>query len=115
MIELIKDHNLKKKQTSVVTKSPEEQLNYKNKELENQDQMTRNLYQEMERLQRQAEHIGDPLYMSQLKRQQMELDAQVRTMTKDIKTLQQEQYRREKRLEKIIKDGEPESFKDVQQ
>jgi len=38
----------------------------------------------------------------------MEIDQQIKLMTRDIKNLQQEQYRREKRLEKIINRGEPE-------
>lgn len=52
LIELMKDHNLKKKQSSQPQqlRSPEELVMGKTRELENQDQMTRNLHQEMERL-----------------------------------------------------------------
>lgn len=45
----------------------------------------------------------------------MEIDQQIKLMTRDIKNLQQEQYRREKRLDKIINRGEPEQLKDIQQ
>jgi hypothetical protein len=34
-------------------------------------------------------------------------------MNRDNKSLQQEQYRREKRLDKIINRGEPESLSDI--
>ena len=44
----------------------------------------------------------------------MELENRLKTLNKEQKTLQNDQYRREKRLDKIIRQGEPENVKDIQ-
>jgi hypothetical protein len=46
----MKDHNLKKKHIPTVQKTPQDVVLGKVRELENQDQITKNLYQEMEGL-----------------------------------------------------------------
>jgi len=43
-----------------------------------------------------------------------ELDQRIKTLTREQKMLNLEQYRREKRLDKIIQKGEPENFQEVQ-
>lgn len=86
----------------------------RDEELKNQDKMTKNLFFEYERLQRRLEQLSDPLYPSELKRKTVELDARIRALIREQKALTIDQHRREKRLDKIISQGEPECFKDVQ-
>ena len=76
--------------------------------------MTKNLFYEYERLQKRMDKISDPMYASELKRKSVELESRIKTLTREQKALQIDQVRREKRLDKIILIGEPESLKDTQ-
>ena len=72
------------------------------------------MYQEYERLQKKLEKVNDPQYAGELRRKQIDLDTRIKTLTKEFKLLQIEQIRREKRLDKIIQQGEPEILKNLQ-
>lgn len=86
----------------------------RDEELKNHDKITRNLYAEYEQLQKRVEKGSDPLYLSELKRRNHELESRLKLLEREQKLLEIEQYRREKRLDKIIKQGEPEGLKQVQ-
>jgi hypothetical protein len=75
--------------------------------------MTKNLFFEYERLQRRLELISDPTYPNELKRRNQELESRLKTLNREQKVLKIDQVRREKRLDKIINVGEPESLKEV--
>lgn len=57
--------------------------------------------------------MSNPLYANELRRKANELDSRIRILNRDQKNLSIHQYRREKRLDKIIRNGEPENLKDV--
>ena len=80
----------------------------KQEELRNGDKMTKNLYFEYERLQKRLEVVSQPDYLPQLIRKQAELDKRITILAKDKKTLEIEQQRREKKLDRIIGKEEPE-------
>ena len=86
----------------------------RDEELKNSDKMARNLFFEYEKLQKRLEKLSNPLYSNELKRKNIDLDTRIRALTREQKALTIDQHRREKRLDKIISKGEPESYKDVQ-
>ena len=91
----------------------ESMMQVREKELINSDKMTKNLFYEYEVLQKRYERMSDPLYINELRRKSVELDSRIRALNRDQKNLSIHQYRREKRLDKIIRTGEPENLKDV--
>lgn len=99
LIELIKDFSksfsqsiilyldLKKKQPTVKEINPEALTRMKEEELKNHEKLHKNLYAEHDKLQRRLDVISDPKYPSELKRQHTELDARMKTLTKELKQL----------------------------
>lgn len=81
----------------------------RDEEIKNHEKMTKNLFYEYEKLQYRLEQVSDPLFLSELKRKNVELDGRLKTLGREQKNLQNDQFRREKRLDKIIMQGEPES------
>ncbi len=75
--------------------------------------MTKNFFNEYESLQKRLDKISDPMYLSELRRKNADLENRLKTLNKEQKSLQIDHYRREKRLDKIIRQGEPESLRDV--
>jgi hypothetical protein len=59
----------------------------RDEELRNHDKMTKNYYSEYQNLQKRIEKIGDPLYISELKRKSIDLENRLRTLEKESKTL----------------------------
>ena len=93
--------------------SAEASMKARNEELKNQDKMTRNFYAEFELLQRRLDKVSDPSHYTELRRKNAELENRLKTLTREQKVLQIEHQRREKRLDKIIRQGEPESLREL--
>jgi hypothetical protein len=55
----------------------------KEEELKNHEKLHKNLYIEYDKLQRRLDIISDPKYPAELKRRQYELDARLKTLTKE--------------------------------
>lgn len=55
----------------------------RDEELKNHDKMTKNLYNEYELLQKRIEKVGDPFYLSELKRKNVELESRLKTLNKE--------------------------------
>ncbi len=70
-----------------------------------------NLMNEYKRLQKRLDEVSDPNYVINLKEQIGEADQTIRQLQKEKKSLEVEQFRREKKMDKIITYGEPENVK----
>jgi hypothetical protein len=65
--------------------------------------MTKNLFAEYEFLQKRVDKISDPMYLVELRRKNMDLESRIKTLSREQKALANDQFRREKRLDKIIR------------
>ena len=55
----------------------------RDEELKNQDKLTKNLYFEYERLMKRLDKISDPSYPIKLRRRNQEIEAMIKTLTKE--------------------------------
>ncbi len=82
-------------------------------EIKNSEKMLANLEMEYERMARRIEQISDPQYLLDLKERIISMDHRIKKAEKNKKTLETEQVRREKIIDKVIEDGEPELLQDI--
>lgn len=55
----------------------------RDEELRNHDKMTKNFYFEYEQLQRRVDKVSDPLYLSELRRKNAELENRLKTLNRE--------------------------------
>ena len=73
--------------------------------------MSKNLQHEFDALQSRLQVVQDPQYPMSLKRKLAELTNRIKTLSKEQKTLIIDRAKRERRLDKIIQQGQPEGMK----
>ena len=72
-----------------------------------------NLMNEHQRLQKRLEEVSNPNYMIDLRSSIKEAEDKIKELKKEKKALEVEQFRREKKMDKIITYGEPENMKSI--
>ena len=111
LLDYIKDLNLKKKKKQ--DKPIDQVLRTRNEEIKNSDKQMMNLMNEHQRLQKRLEEVSNPNYMIDLRNSIKEAEDKIKELKKDKKALEVEQFRREKKMDKIINHGEPENMKSI--
>ena len=73
----------------------------------------KNLQQEYNRLKKRLDMVSHPNYMITLKKQVLEADETIKQLRKEKKGMEVQQFRRERKMDKIIKHDEPEYVKRI--
>ena len=114
LIDYIKDLHLKSKPKAEDQKPVELILRARNEEVKNSDKQLMNLMNEHQRLQKRLDQVSDPTYMINLRKEIQDAEHKINvTLKKEKKQLEVEQFRREKKMDKIITYGEPENMKSI--
>lgn len=111
LIDYIKDLHLKKKDEKPRPVSG--LLRARNEEVKNSDKQMQNLMTEHQRLQKRFEEVSNPNYVMDLRNGIKDAETKIKELKKEKKQLEVEQFRREKKMDKIITYGEPENMKSV--
>ena len=93
------------------SRSAEDTLNIDEQHSMNMRKHTKILEHELAKLEQRLVQIQDPKYPVALKRHLADLLSLIKEKTKSQKSLAIEKAKRERRLDKIIKKGEPEGMK----
>lgn len=68
---------------------------------------------EHQRLQKRLDEVSNPNYLIDLRNSIKEAEDKIKELKRDKKNLEVEQFRREKKMDKIINHGEPENMKSI--
>ncbi|CAI2358816.1 unnamed protein product [Moneuplotes crassus] len=111
LIDYIKDIDIKKKDQD---RPVSQLLKVRNEEIKNSDKQMMNLMVEHQRLKARLEQVSNPTYMIDLKTNISQADARIKQLKREKKDLEVQQFRRERKMEKIIDPyGEPGNLKSV--
>jgi translation initiation factor 2B subunit (eIF-2B alpha/beta/delta family) len=88
-------------------------MRVRQEEVKNSDKQMKNLMNEYQRLQKRLAEVSDPSYIITLKDQISQADDTIKSLKKEKKNLEVEQFRRERKMDKIITYGEPENVKSI--
>lgn len=99
-LDYIKDLHLKKKDEK--TRPISHLLKARNEEVKNSDKQMMNLMTEHQRLQKRLEEIANPSYMIDLRTNIKDAESQIKKLKREKKDLEVEQFRKEKKMDKII-------------
>lgn len=116
-IEVLKDHQIKKmaKPKYGMEDLPvEHKLRTRDAEDMNYQKMVQNMTLEHESLQKRLEVVGKPNYSMELRRQNMEIKQQIRSLEEERRKLRQEKFQREKKINKVLIAGQPDSMLEIQ-
>lgn len=81
--------------------------------MKNSDKQMMNLMNEHQRLQKRLDEVSNPNYLIDLRNSIKEAEDKIKELKRDKKNLEVEQFRREKKMDKIINHGEPENMKSI--
>jgi myosin heavy subunit len=111
LIDYIKDLHLKKKDEKQRPISGI--LRARHEEVKNSDKQIMNLMTEHQRLTKRLSEISDPSYMINLRNGIKEAEDKIKQLKREKKDLEVEQFRKERKMDKIITYNEPENMRGI--
>ncbi len=85
------------------------------REFQNAEKQLQNAEVEYQRLAQRLEQVSNPEYMHDLKERLLALDVRIRKTEKSKKSMEVAQIHREKQIEQVIEDGEPQRLQEINQ
>jgi hypothetical protein len=111
----VKKHGKAKRYNRSMFMTKQDKLKAKASEKKTYEQITQNMKNEHDRLQKRLEIVGDPGYSLQIRKKIMDIKEHIHQLEEEKRKLTNEKFVRERKINKVIMAGQPDAMHDIQE